>query len=70
MTKEKLYQYLGVNGTITSPVLLEGIYHVTKVRLIADPGKYLTKYNNEKELSIIVSEAEADEWSEIGQKTL
>ena len=45
MTKDILYQYLGTNGTILSPVHLEDIYYVRKVRLSADPGKMLTKNN-------------------------
>ena len=43
MTKQVLYTYLGTNGTICSPVLLEDIYHIKKYRLIAAPGKRLTK---------------------------
>ena len=43
MTKEILYTYLGTNGTITSPVHLEDIYYIRKVRLTADAGKQLTK---------------------------
>ena len=42
MTKEILYTYLGTNGTITSPVFLEGIYSVKKIRLMAAEGKWLT----------------------------
>ena len=43
MIKEVLYQYLGTNGTILSPVHLEDIYYVRKYKLIADNGKKLTK---------------------------
>ena len=43
MKKEILYHYLGVNGTILSPVYLEGIYSVKKVKLTAESGKRLTK---------------------------
>jgi hypothetical protein len=42
MTKETLYTYLGTNGTITSPVFLEGIYSVKKIRLMAAEDKWLT----------------------------
>jgi len=43
MIKTVLYTYLGTNGTITSPVHLEGIYSVRKVRLEAEKNKVLTK---------------------------
>lgn len=64
MTKEKIYTYLGVNGTITSPVYLEGIYSVKKIRLIADEGKILS--NGDKRISsITVQEDEVSNWTEI-----
>lgn len=64
MTKQKIYTYLGVNGTIVSPVYLEGIYSICKVRLVADEGKQLT--NGEKVVSsILVPEMEVNDWSEI-----
>ena len=64
MTKEKIYTYLGVNGTITSPVYLEGIYSVKKIRLIADEGKILSD-GNKRISSIIVQENEVSNWTEI-----
>lgn len=42
MTKQVLYTYLGTNGTLTTPIHLEGIYSVKKIILIADKGKKLT----------------------------
>ena len=64
MTKEKIYTYLGVNGTITSPVYLEGIYSVKKIRLIADEGKILS--NGDRRISsVIVQEDEVSNWAEI-----
>ena len=41
MTQEKLYKYVGYNGTITSPVLLPGIANIPYVRLFAEPGYVL-----------------------------
>lgn len=64
MTKEKIYTYLGVNGTITSPVYLEGIYSVKKIRLIADEGKILSD-GNKRISSITVQEDEVSNWTEI-----
>jgi hypothetical protein len=43
MKKILYYTYLGTNGTITSPVHLEGIYSVKKYQLTADDDKFLTK---------------------------
>ena len=43
MTKIIMYTYLGTNGTICSPVHLEDVYYIRKMKLIADAGKILTK---------------------------
>ena len=64
MIKEKIYTYLGVNGTITSPVYLEGIYSVKKIRLIADENKILTN-GSQRISSIIVPEDEISDWTEV-----
>ena len=62
MTKDILYQYLGTNGTILSPVHLEDVYYVRKVRLSADFDKMLTKNGGkDKVFSVIVSEEEVPE---------
>lgn len=66
MTKENIYTYLGVNGTITSPVYLEGIYSVKKIRLIAAKDKWLT--NGEIICnSITIPESDLDKWYEISK---
>jgi hypothetical protein len=39
MTKTVMYEYLGTNGTICSPVHLEDIYYVRKLKLVADNGR-------------------------------
>jgi hypothetical protein len=67
MKKEAIYTYLGVNGTISSPVLLEGIYSIKKIKLTADSGKILRKGDDER-VSVTVPEQEVDLWQEIGQK--
>lgn len=67
MKKETYYTYLGVNGTITSPVYLEGIYSVKKIKLIADTGKLLTKDGEHKYSQISIPENEVDKWYEVGQ---
>ena len=65
MKKQILYHYLGTNGTILSPVYLEGIYSVKKVRLTAEAGKLLTKDFINKHTTVTVPEAEASEWFEV-----
>ena len=66
MTKENIYTYLGTNGTITTPVYLEGIYSVKKIRLTADRGKWLTDGENLYD-SILVNETDLDKWYEISK---
>jgi hypothetical protein len=66
MKKEVLYEYLGTNGTITSPIHLEDIYYVRKLKLIADNEKVLT--NSEtgvRVYSVTIPESELEYWSEI-----
>jgi len=65
MIKTKIYQYLGVNGTITSPVYLEGIYSVKKYQLQAEENKKLTKDNVNFVKSVLVPEDELDLWKEV-----
>jgi hypothetical protein len=42
MTKQVLYRYLGTNGTILTPIHLEGAYGVKLIKIIADSDKMLT----------------------------
>lgn len=65
MIKTPMYTYLGTNGTITSPVHLEGIYYVLKYRLEADPSKYLTKDEKTFVKMVTVPADELDEWKEV-----
>lgn len=65
MTKQIFYKYLGVNGIITSPVLLENVPSVKQIKLIADPGKILTKDGKTFCSAIMVSELDVDLWSEV-----
>ena len=66
MKKEILYQYLGTNGTITSPVHLEDIYYVRKFKLTADKGKILTDGEN-RNFSVIIPEEELENWKEVSK---
>jgi hypothetical protein len=68
VTKEIIYTYLGTNGTISSPVYLEGIYSTKKIHLIADDGKVITKdgTNFVRETFIPINEeATVKDWYEI-----
>ena len=64
MKTEVLYEYLGTNGTILSPVHLEDIYYVRKLRLMADKGKKLKKGGVLKD-TIIIPEADLELWTEV-----
>ena len=68
MRKILYYTYLGVNGTITSPVLLEGIYAVKKYQLIASDGKVLTKDDKNYVDSIMIPESDLGLWKEVDSK--
>jgi thiamine monophosphate kinase len=64
MTKQVIYVYLGTNGTIESPVHLEDIYYIRKVRLMADANCTLTN-GKDYRLIVTVPEDETDSWKEI-----
>ena len=65
MIKTILYEYLGTNGTVLTPVHLEDIYYVRKLKLQADNGKKLTKDGKNIVISIIIPEEELEEWQEV-----
>ena len=65
MTKHILYEYLGTNGTILSPVHLEDIYYIRKYKLLADNGKKLTKDGKTFVKTVVIPEEELDEWQEV-----
>jgi hypothetical protein len=64
MTKTKMYRYIGYNGVITSPILLEDAKHRVLYELRAEHGKLLT--NGEKELYVVlVEEEDIKNWHEV-----
>lgn len=65
MTKEILYHYLGTNGSILSPVFLENVYCVKKLRLMADEGNVLTKDGKNFVSSVVIPLAEEKQWQEM-----
>lgn len=64
MKTTKLYRYIGYNGTITSPILLEGINHLVLYELRADGGKILTN-GVRTAYKVIVEEESVSKWKEI-----
>lgn len=65
MIKEIQYVYLGTNGTLTTPIHLEGIYAIEKYKIIADADKVLTKDGYHFVKSIIIPKEELSQWKEI-----
>lgn len=63
MTQQKLYKYIGYNGTITSPVLLPEINCIKLIEIKADNGYYLTN-GSRKVFSIIVPVEDLALWRE------
>lgn len=66
MVKSKMYRYLGRNGTITSPILLEKIEPITMLVLKASEGKLLTD-GNVKVKEKLIFEEDLENWSEIDE---
>ena len=60
-----LYEYLGTNGTVLTPVHLEDIYYVRKLKLQAGNGRHLTKDNQNFVKEVIIPEEEFEEWQEV-----
>ena len=69
MTKTKMYRYIGRNGIVTTPVLLEDIKHYLRYRLEADAGKILT--NGIKKVHVTEIDAEdLSDWYEISEDNI
>lgn len=65
MEKVLHYLYLGENGTILSPVKLDGIFSVQKYRLTAEKNHMLTKDGKHFYKSILIPASELGSWYEI-----
>ena len=65
MKTQILYTYLGTNGTLTTPIHLENIYAIKKIKLIAENGTLLTKNGIDKFSEVIIEEDEKDKWYEV-----
>jgi hypothetical protein len=69
ITKKKLYRYLGRNGTITSPILLENIEPIPMYELIPAAGKVLTDGNSIAKIKLVFAD-ELENWYEIDDPNL
>ena len=64
MTTKTLYKYIGRNGSVTTPILLDGINHIKLVELRAEAGYVVT--NGKKSYYAVTVEADkAEEWYEV-----
>lgn len=69
MSKTKLYQYVGNNGILLTPVKLPGVDCLVKYRLVADDDKLLTNDDEHFYPNVTIPEEEVDNWKEVkGQK--
>lgn len=66
MVSEKMYRYLGRNGTITTPIQLEELPPIAMRRLQAESGKVLTN-GHKRVKEVIVFEDEVSEWTEVNE---
>ena len=68
MTKRIYYRYLGTNGTVLTPIHLEGAYGVKMIKIVADADKMLT-CDDGKTLrnSVLVPEEEVENWVEVSK---
>jgi hypothetical protein len=61
----KLYKYIGRNGSITSPILLDDIKHIPLVELRASAGFVLCDTNGVRKNSVIVHIDDQALWTEV-----
>ena len=70
MKRIKLYRYVGRNGIITSPVLLDDIKHIALRELQPEDGYVLVNGKTVKYNSAVVPVDEVDEWKEVKADTI
>ena len=69
MTKSKMYRYLGRNGIITSPILLEKVEPIAMYELRAAEGKVLSNGEEFVKIKLIFTE-DLKDWIEIDDPNL
>lgn len=67
MKKNKKYKYQGLNGTIISDVLLEGVNKIDLYELVADKGMILVNGVLSVKRALVLP-GDLDDWSEIEDK--
>lgn len=65
MIQQTLYTYLGQNGTLVTPIYLENIYSIKKIKLVADENKMLTKDGINFKKTVIIPAEQVQEWYEV-----
>lgn len=65
MTVEKLYTYVGTNGTITSPVYLPEVPAIVKLRARPAAGKTLVHVNGATSKLVITTDEDLNNWKEV-----
>ena len=64
MTKTKMYRYLGRNGIITSPILLEKVEPIAMFEIHASDGKVLSNGEQFVKVKLIFAD-ELEDWIEV-----
>lgn len=64
MTQSKLYKYLGRNGNVVTPILLEKIDPIPMMKVVAEAGKLLTNGKETAKIKTLFLD-ELEEWYEI-----
>lgn len=64
MEKTVLYQYMGTNGTLVTPIHLEDVYYIRKLQLVADKNKILTNGTIYKYM-VTIPEEDEGLWKEV-----
>lgn len=67
MTQKKKFKYVGLNGTIFSPVLIPKADKTEFIELKADEGKILINGSIQKKIALVLPE-DVSKWSEIEEK--
>lgn len=64
MLKQTLYTYLGNNGFVTTPVVLEGLPFMKRICLAAEKDNILIK-DGVKRKTVTVPEKDVENWVEV-----
>lgn len=67
MKKTEMYRYIGLNGTLVTYILLEGINHSLRYHLVADEGKILTDGTRYARV-VEIEASDLSKWREVTDK--